>query len=574
MNLRVQVTKMLGPTVARTARAVIPALMIAVMLGLSPTSAIAADGEADAPSSPRDAAKAAPPTAPVEIDGRVLFRLRGVSSMPAVERAANVTERIEALARTPAFDPASLSAEQTGDYFSIMAGSERVMVVTNADGRVEDVGAHVLSAAYVERIRIAIADYRRERSRDFLVHAVVSASIAALALVAALATIVWARPRLRALMLRRMEGRIRSLGIQSFEVLRAERLRDALVALLDTLILIVALVLALAFVEFATQLFPWTRAFGRVVYEHTTGPFQRMLSATRSVLPDLAFLAILWIVVRVLLRLVRLFFEALGHQAVRFAGFEPEWAEPSYKLARFAIVAFAIVIAYPFIPGAGTDAFKGVSLFVGVLLSLGSTSAIANLIAGYMMTFRRAFRPGDRIRFGDVTGDVIERRLQVTHLRTPKNEEVIIPNSTMLNSHVVNLSSLAAGDGLILHTTVGIGYETPWRQVEAMLLMAAARTAGVEREPRPFVLQQSLGDFCVVYEVNVFTRDPRTMERTYSELHGNILDLFNEYGVQIMTPAYEGDAEEPKVVPREQWFAPPARRGDGSPEPESGGKTP
>jgi small-conductance mechanosensitive channel len=375
-------------------------------------------------------------------------------------------------------------------------------------------------------------------------------------------------------MLRRMEGRVRSLGIQSFEILGANRLRDALIALLNTLLLIAGLALVLAFVGFTTQLFPWTRSFGSAVYEHTTGPLHMMAGGTVTVLPDLAFLAILWIVVRVVLRLVRLFFEAVGDKAVRFASFEPEWAEPTYKLVRLAIVAFALVVAYPFIPGAGTDAFKGVSLFVGVLLSLGSTSAIANLIAGYMMTFRRAFHHGDRIQVGDVTGEVTERRLQVTHLRTPKNEEVIIPNSTLLNSHVVNLSSLAARDGLILHTTVGIGYETPWRQVEAMLLMAARRTTGIEKEPAPYVLQRSLGDFCIVYEINVFTRSPRTMEQTYSNLHRNILDVFNEYGVQIMTPAYEGDPHEPKLVPREQWFAPPASVESEIAKPKEGASAP
>lgn len=494
--------------------------------------------------------------------------------MPADERAANVAERIKALARTPTFAPASLVVEQAGDYFNLMAGPQRVLVVTKADGEIEDVGAYTLATAYIERIRSAIEDYRRERSREYLVQSAASAAVAILALAAALSAIAWIRPRLRDWMLRRMEGRVRSLGIQSFEILGANRLRDALVALLDTLLLIAGLALVLAFIGFATQLFPWTRSFGSAVYAHTNGPLQTMAGATLSVLPDLAFLAILWIVVRVVLRLLRLFFEAVGGKAVRFASFEPEWAEPTYKLVRLAIVAFAVVVAYPLIPGAGTDAFKGVSLFVGVLLSLGSTSAIANLIAGYMMTFRRAFHHGDRIRFGDVTGEVIERRLQVTHLRTPKNEEVIIPNSTLLNNHVVNLSSLAARDGLILHTTVGIGYETPWRQVEAMLLMAAGRTAGLEKEPAPYVLQRSLGDFCIVYEINVFTRSPRTMEQTYSNLHRNILDVFNEYGVQIMTPAYESDPREAKLVPPEQWFAAPASVASGIPEPKGGARAP
>jgi small-conductance mechanosensitive channel len=201
----------------------------------------------------------------------------------------------------------------------------------------------------------------------------------------------------------------------------------------------------------------------------------------------------------------------------------------------------------------------GISIFIGVLFSLGSSSAISNIIAGYTMTYRRAFKVGDRIKVEDITGDVTEVRLLVTHLRTIKNEEIIVPNATILNSQIVNYSTFAREQGLILHTAVGIGYEVPWRQVEAMLLVAAERTSGLLREPKPFVLQKSLGDFAVTYELNVFVDVPHVMAQVYSELHKNVLDAFNEYGVQIMTPAYEGDPDQPKVVPKDQWFAAPAK---------------
>jgi small-conductance mechanosensitive channel len=158
-------------------------------------------------------------------------------------------------------------------------------------------------------------------------------------------------------------------------------------------------------------------------------------------------------------------------------------------------------------------------------------------------------------------GDVTEMRLQATHLRTIKNEEVIVPNSNILNNEVVNYSSLAHSGGLILHTTVGIGYETPWRQVEAMLLMAAERTPGLMKEPPPFVRHEALGDFAVSYEINVYCDNAQAMGQIYTDLHRNILDIFNEYEVQIMTPAYEGDPEKPKVVPKGEWFSAPAKDG-------------
>jgi small-conductance mechanosensitive channel len=222
------------------------------------------------------------------------------------------------------------------------------------------------------------------------------------------------------------------------------------------------------------------------------------------------------------------------------------------------VIAFTAVIAYPYVPGSQSEAFKGVSIFLGVILSLGSSSAISNVIAGYTMIYRRAFKVGDRVKIDELIGDVTEMRLLVTHLRSLKNEEIVVPNSMILNTHVVNYSSLAEKDGLILHTTVGIGYEIPWRQVEAMLLQAAERTPGLLKDPPPFVLQKELGDFAVTYELNVRTAQPQDSLRLYTELHRHILDLFNEYGVQIMTPAYEEDPAELKVVPKEKWFAPPA----------------
>jgi small-conductance mechanosensitive channel len=238
-------------------------------------------------------------------------------------------------------------------------------------------------------------------------------------------------------------------------------------------------------------------------------------------------------------------------------------------MVRVLVVAFAIVVGYPYLPGSQSEAFKGVSILLGIMFSLGSSTAIANIIAGYSLTYRRAYRIGDRVKIGDVVGDVAEMRLQVTHLRSPKNEEIVIPNSTIMNSHVINYSSLAAQHGLILHTTVGIGYETPWRQVEAMLIEAAGRTPGLLRKPPPFVLQKSLGDFAVTYEINVYTDQPQAGPRLYAALHRSILDVFNEYGVQIMTPAYEGDPEQAKLVPKDKWFELPARpegsSGDGPP---------
>ena len=320
------------------------------------------------------------------------------------------------------------------------------------------------------------------------------------------------------------------------------------------------LIAGVLYLDYVLHLFPWTRLFAARLWTLLLDPLRSMGDEragddSRSDLSGHSGIRD-----ALLLKTIRLFFMALAEGTTPLVHFERDWAWPTYRLVRFFVIAFALVVAYPYIPGSQSDAFKGISLFLGVVVSLGSSSVIGNIIAGYTMIYRRAFRVGDRVKIEDHVGDITESRLLVTHLRTPKNEEIVIPNSIILNNSVVNYSTLAREGRLILHTTVGIGYETPWRQVEAMLLEAAARTEGVLREPKPFVLQKQLGSFDVTYEINVYCGDAQAMNRLYTQLHRNILDQFNEYGVQIMTPAYEGDPEQAKVVPRDQWYAAPASR--------------
>jgi len=221
-------------------------------------------------------------------------------------------------------------------------------------------------------------------------------------------------------------------------------------------------------------------------------------------------------------------------------------------------------MAYPHIPGSDSEAFKGITVLLGLIISLGSTSIIGNIIAGYSLTYRSPFKIGNRIKINDTVGEVTKIKVLTTRLRSLKNEEVVIPNTAVLNGEVINYSTLAREQGLILHTTVGIGYETPWRQVEAMLKQAAGRTSGLLEKPKPFVLQKELGDFAVTYEVNAYCADPRNMAQIYSALHRNTLDVFNEYVVAIMTPSYEADPLEPKLVPKDQWYAAPAPAETGS----------
>jgi small-conductance mechanosensitive channel len=202
------------------------------------------------------------------------------------------------------------------------------------------------------------------------------------------------------------------------------------------------------------------------------------------------------------------------------------------------VFAFAVVVMWPYLPGSGSDAFKGVSLFVGVLFSLGSSGAVGNIVAGVVLTYTRAFQIGDRVKIGETTGDVFERTLLVTRLRTIKNVDVTIPNGAVLGNQVINYTGQAQGPGLILHTTITIGYDAPWKQIHELLIAAAKATPEILEDPAPFVLQTSLDDFYVSYQINAYTRNPSVMARTYSVLHQNIQDQFNGAGVEIMSPHY------------------------------------
>ena len=549
----------------------LPLVLLSFVLALASGGSAPASGqETGRPGG--DAARTSPdvgevPRAPVAIDGETLFSVRGISAYPAERRAREIEARIRTVAANRDVAPTSLTLEDRPGMTVILAGGERVLAVFDDDAAIEQVERRLLAQAYQARIAEAIERYRRDREPALLWrHALYALGATLILLVVAYAgrrIVGW----LRASLERRYQTRVHDVQIQAFQIVRAEQIWRFLTGALNVSWALGVLAIVYVYLRYVLTLFPWTRGLGNRLLAIAIDPLRTLGLGLIGVVPNIVFLVIFVLVVRYLLRLIRLFFHGVAGGTVTLREFDPEWAWPTYRLLRMLVIALALVVAYPYIPGSGSDAFKGVSLFIGVIFSLGSSSLIANLIAGYSMTYRRAFKPGDRVKIGDHLGDVEQMRLLVTRLRTPKNEEVIVPNSTILAAEVVNYSSMAQDRGLILHTTVGIGYETPWRQVEAMLIEAAARTRGLLREPAPFVLQKALGDFCVTYEINVYCNTPQAMGLLYAELHRNILDVFNEYGVQIMTPAYEGDPEQPKVVPKEQWYAAPARR----PETPGGG---
>jgi small-conductance mechanosensitive channel len=528
------------------------------LLGAMP--ARAADPVEDQAGAPEEMQEGGPQAAPVELDGEVLFWVVGIRSFPAADRARIIRGNIVALARDPGMQPETVQVTDAKFATRIASGERPIMYVVDADARIEGLRRQVVATAHAIKIRSAIEQYRRDRSPQVLLAHALYAAVATAAVLLALWLALRALRRAQRLVEARYKARIQAVTIQSVEVIQIERLWAILSSTFRTLRWLVILALLYLYLGFVLGLFPWTRLVSIRLADVVLDPLVTMGRGAIHYLPNLVFLVILALVVRWGLRVARLVFTGIERGRVKISGFDADWAQPTYKIIRLLVVIFALVVAYPYIPGAESPAFRGLSLFFGILLSLGSSSTISNIIAGYSLTYRRTFKVGDRVRIDDVTGDVMEVRLLVTHLHTVKNEEVIVPNSKILSDEVVNYSSLARTRGLILHTTVGIGYETPWRQVAAMLRMAAERTTGLLKDPEPFVRQTSLGDFAVTYELNAYCDNAQAMNTLYSDMHRNILDVFNEYGVQIMTPAYEGDPAEPKVVPKERWHALPAER--------------
>jgi small-conductance mechanosensitive channel len=498
-------------------------------------------------------------SAPIEIDGVVLFRVRGFAARPAEQRAASIVANIEELASNPLFRPEQLRAEERDLLTEIAGGDVVIMRVSDDDARLEGVQRPLMAKALVDRIGRAIVEYRRERTRASLFAAALRVVIAIVIAAALVALSLWILRRVEFRLHDAFERRSRALTAESRNILRVEGFWRTLKGAINLSRFALVLLAGLFLLQYVLVQFPWTRSAGVELFAHVSGALANVGLGIVDAVPGIVFLAILFFATRYVLSLARLYFDALQRGSVKLRGFEPEWSTPTHNLVRIGLVASAMVIAYPYIPGSGSDAFKGISILVGVLLSLGSSSAVSNIVAGYMIVFRRGFRVGDRVDIGDVHGIVTEMRLQVTHVRTIKNEEVTIPNSLILGSMVMNYSNPARAGKLILHTEVGIGYEVSWRQVEAMLLEAADRTPRLLKQPRPFVVQLKLADFAITYQINACTEHADEMQRTYSELHSNILDVFNENGVQIMTPAYEGDPETPKVVARENMFLVPAK---------------
>jgi small-conductance mechanosensitive channel len=494
----------------------------------------------------------APPPATLRFFNRDIATLRAAyyGLLPA-DRAAQSAQRIrDAVARG---GPGKVEMVLTAESLNVTVDGVYVFRILAGDLDAEDGQTFDQARAVVgKRLEEAIATARHAMRGRELFRAVGLSAVATLALCLAIWLLArgrrWLRERLSAALTRRM-----SFGEHEWTALvRVVR------AIGHFIFLGVAAALAEEWLRFLFGLFPYTRPWSEQITGYLLGIGEQVWDACVAAAPGLVMVGVIGGLAHVAGKIVTVLAAGIKAGRRRLFGIDADTAPLARRLAITIVWLFALAMAYPYLPGSSSEAFKGVSVLVGVMLSLGASGIVGQAAGGFILTFGHALRPGEWIRTGEVEGAVVSVGMFATRVRTFADEEVNIPNSVLLATITRNFSRPAVGEASILETSVTIGYNTPWRQVHAMLLEAAARTAELEREPPPHVLQTALSDFYVQYSLRVRLRDQRRRPAVLSALNANVQDVFNEYGVQIMSPHYRFDPPSPVVVPKERWFEPPA----------------
>lgn len=455
------------------------------------------------------------------------------------ERARAITERLTLLSNDPFAKIYPVTAVDQETTSELLYDNMVVMTVTDRDAQPTGKTRSETAKAYAQKIHAVLAKSREQVTiRTILIDAGLVLLDTAI-LVGLLLLFHKTFPKLYA----KIEGWrgtvIHPIKIQRVDLLSADQITAALTGIAKTIRIGAVLILLYIYLTTVLGIFPWTRGISTALFEAVLTTLRAIGEAFATYIPDIVSIAVIIVVTRYILKVISLVFVGIGRGTIRFSGFHEEWAAPTYKIVRFLVIVFAAIAIFPYIPGSQSEGFRGISVFLGLLISLGSAAAIGNVVAGVVLTYMRPFRVGDRVKIADTFGDVTEKTLLVTRVRTIKNVDITIPNALVLSSHIVNFSSSVINpQPLILHSSVTIGYDAPWRKVHELLIAAARATTHVLAKPEPFVLQTSLNDFYVTYEINAYTDQPNLMATIYAALHQNIQDTFNEAGVEIMSPHY------------------------------------
>lgn len=477
---------------------------------------------------------------PVVLDANTLFLVKqgipGVAS--AEERAKIINNRLIQVANNDAIAPNAIRVEEVGSESVILAGDTLLFTVRDID-RLADLSRPATAARNVQIVQSAVTQYRHDHSIQKTTEGILFAVLSTTALIGFLVLLQWLISRLLTRIRAARRANVLDFRIQNFQIFGS----DATSYLLSGCVRLLRLVLVIGafylYIPFVLSQFPATQAIGKSIFKDIAYRVNQSVTAGVQYLPNLVVIIIIAIFTHYVIQFAKLVITELG-RGDAYTWFYPEWIRPTQRLVTMLIVAIACIVAAPYLPGFNSPAFQGISLFLGALFTLGSSSAVANAIAGIILIYTRAFQNGDVIRIGETIGEVLEKSLFVTRLLTFKKEVITIPNASVLNSNVVNFNAVSreSKTHLVLHTTITLGYDLSWRKVHEVLIEAAKATLGIVSDPYPFVLQTALNDYNVSYELNAYCDRPELMPAIYSELHQNIQDYCNQAGIEILSPAY------------------------------------
>lgn len=492
---------------------------------------------------------------PVVADGDTLFYLftkRG--GYTPQQRAQMTGTAVEELGKRFNLRPDSVSIDHSDIVSDLMYGNKVLLSFTDQDALWEGVSRDSLAKERRENVVSKLHEMKAEHSIWRMVKRILYFVLVIVGQYLLFRLTNWLFRKVKARILRLKDTKIKPVSIQGYELLDTQKQANLLVFLASVGRYILMALQLLFTVPLIFIIFPQTEGLAYRLLGYIWNPIKNIFIGIVDYIPKLFTIIVIWYAVKYLVRLVLYLAREVEAGRLKINGFYPDWAMPTFHIVRFLLYAFMIAMIYPYLPGASSGVFQGISVFVGLIVSLGSSTVIGNIIAGLVITYMRPFKMGDRIKLNDTTGDIIEKTPLVTRIRTPKNEVVTVPNSFIMSSHTVNYSTSAREYGLIIHSEVSIGYDIPWRQVNQILIDAALNTPGVVDDPRPFVLETSLSDWYPVYQINAYIKEADKMAQIYSDLHQNIQDKFNEAGIEIMSPHYmavrDGNAT---TMPKDDW---------------------
>jgi len=475
----------------------------------------------------------------VPFNDTIFYIYTRIGAYTQEDRAANIERKIQALNNDFLFHPDSLRIvnEEEGN-FDISYQENIILTITKNDRKFFNQTEEEIAEYYREAMVQAIKDYR---SKTEIWNILKQAGLVLLIIITLYFLIKYTNLFFRFISRKAeaMKGTlIKGINIKSYNVLDEEKAVTMILFIIKlfkyfTFILLFYLTIPILF-----SVFPETRDMASKLMGYITTPLSRIWKNIIRNIPNIITIVIIVVIFRYLLRGIRYFAQEIEKGKLKIKGFYPDWAIPTYNIVRTLLYVFMFIIIFPYLPGAQSKVFQGVSVFLGVIVSLGSTSLIGNIVAGLVLTYMRPFMVGDFIKIGDILGTIVEKTPFVTRIRTPKNEDITIPNSNIMSAHTVNYTTSTKKSGLIVYTSVGVSYDVPWRKVHELLIGAAAKTEHIQQKPEPFVLQRALNDFQVEYQLNAYTKEEKKLSRIYSGLHSHIQDAFNEAGIEMTSAHY------------------------------------